>query len=129
MRVFLSIQKPRNWKLHQSFHNLLKTKVGITLSNPSKILTIFVSKTVKYESCEFVHSLTIMIFRISFKKSINNTSKTVKIVSFYFLFLFRQMYLVFRYRMLLKSFLCILYFKLFIEKFAIRFGPHCIFLD
>lgn len=129
MRIFFSIQKTRNRKFHKSSHNLLETKVGITLCNSAKILTIFVSKAVKYESCEFIHALAVVMFRISLEESIDYSSETIKIVCFCFFFLFRQVHLVFCYIVLGKSLVQILNLELLIEKFAVGFGPYRIFFN
>jgi len=129
MRILFSVQKARYRQFGKSNHNLLKTEVSVTFSNSPEILTVFVSKAIKDKSGKLVHSLAVMVLGVSFEEGIDDSSEAIKVVSFTFLLLFRQMHFSFGNSVFCKCLLEVFYFEFLKEKLTVWFCPFCVFFD
>lgn len=87
MRILFSVEKPRDGQFRERNHSFFEAKEGIAFRNPSKVLTVLIGKAIKNKSSKFIHTLTILVLRISLQEGVDDASEAVKVVGFGFLLL------------------------------------------
>lgn len=90
MRVLFTVEEARHYLFMQYVHDLLKTKVGVALGHPTKILTVFIGETVEHQRGQLVHALTVGVLLVPFEKQEDHTGETIVVECLLFVFLLRQ---------------------------------------